>query len=140
LRRLRIKLAGGHAKFSIDERRIRNVRYLIEQSRGYDASGDLYSPGTFRADLEVGVPIALVASVEDWRTIDALSPADALGAERIRRERLLKRAHPTLHTSIGSELGFAADHFLIHPQGRLEDAVGADAFGREERTVSAGCT
>src|SRR5215470_2497300 len=89
---LRIKLAGAHAKFSIDERRMRNVRYLIEQSRGYDASGDLYSPGTFRADLEVGVPIALVASVEDWRTIDALTPAGALGAERMRRERLLKRA------------------------------------------------
>src|SRR5215831_12263893 len=120
---LRMKLAGAPAKFSIDERRIRNVRYLIEQSRGYDASGDLYSPGTFRADLEVGVPVALVASVEDWRTIDALSPADALGAERIRRERLLKKAHPTLQTGIGSELVFAADEFLIHPAERLEDAA-----------------
>src|SRR5262249_2546184 len=129
---LRIQLVGAHAKFSIGERRIRNVRYLIEQSRGYDASGDVYSPGTFRADLEVGVPVALVASVEDWRTIDAMSPAEALRAERIRRERLLKKAHPTLHTtSIGSELVFAADHFLIHPAGRLEDAAVAHAFGDE---------
>src|SRR5262249_13749019 len=135
---LRIKLVGAHAKFSIDERRIRNVRYLIEQSRGYDASGDLYSPGTFRADLEVGIPIALVASVEDLRTIDALSPADALAAEQLRRERLLKKAHPMLQTNIGSELVFAADEFLIHPAGRLEDAARAHAVGDEERTIIAG--
>jgi predicted glycogen debranching enzyme len=135
---LRIKVVGAHAKFSIDERRIRNVRYLIEQSRGYDASGDLYSPGSFRADLEVGVPVTLVASVEDWRTIDALSPAEALSAERVRRERLLKSAHPSLQTSIGSELVFAADQFLIHPAERLEDAARAHAAGDEERTILAG--
>ena len=32
LPRLRIKLVGAHAKFSIDERRIRNVRYLVNIS------------------------------------------------------------------------------------------------------------
>src|SRR5262249_48514194 len=138
LRRLRIKLAGGHAKFSIDERRIRNVRYLIEQSRGYDASGDLYSPGTFRADLEPGASVTLVASVEDWRTINALSPEQALAAERMRRERLVKIAHPALQTSIGSELVLAADQFVIHPAGRLEDAAQAHATGDEERTIIAG--
>src|SRR5262249_1417142 len=111
---------------------------LIEHSRGYDASGDLYSPGTFRADLEVGVPVALVASVEDWRTMDALSPEEAFGAERMRRERLLKSAHPTLQTSVGSDLVFAADQFLIHPAGRLEDAARAHAVGDEERTIIAG--
>src|SRR5262249_21499480 len=75
---LRIKVVGSRVRFEIGERRIRNVKYLIEQSRGYDASGDLYSPGTFHTDLEVGVPATLVASVEDWRTVDALSPAHAL--------------------------------------------------------------
>ncbi|HYR91010.1 MAG TPA: amylo-alpha-1,6-glucosidase [Terriglobia bacterium] len=135
---LRIKLVCADAKFSIDERRIRNVTYLIEQSRGYDATGDLYSPGTFRADLEVGVPAALVASVEDWRTINALSPAVALAAERARRERLVEMANPALHTSVGSELVLAADQFLIHPAGRLEDAALAHALGDEERTIIAG--
>ena len=48
---LRMKVVGCDAKFAIDERRIRNVRYLVEQSRGYDESGDLYSPGAFRAEL-----------------------------------------------------------------------------------------
>src|SRR5262249_57801518 len=103
-----MKLVCANTKFEIDERRIRNVKYLIEQSRGYDASGDLYTPGVFHADLEVGVPVTLVASVEDWRTIEALSPAQALASEHIRRERLLKIAHPALQTSIGAELLLAA--------------------------------
>ena len=135
---LRMKVVGGDTKFEIDERRIRNVKYLVEQSRGYDASGDLYSPGTFRAELEVGVPVTLVASVEDWRTIDALSPAHALAAERMRRERLVKIAHPALQTSVGAELVLAADQFLIYPAGRLEDAALAHATGDEERTLIAG--
>ena len=135
---LRLKVVGARAKFEIDERRIRNVRYLIEQSRGYDASGDLYSPGVFSADLDVGVPVTLVASVEDWRTINALSPERAHDAERKRRERLVKIAHPALHTSLGSELVLAADQFIINPAGRLEDAALAHAAGDEERTIIAG--
>jgi len=135
---LRIKLVGADAKFSIDERRVDNVKYLIEESRGYDATGDLYSPGTFHADLDVGVAVALVASVEDWRTINALSPAVALAAERTRRERLVQIAHPALQTSVGSELVLAADQFVIRPAGRLEDAALAHATGDEERTIIAG--
>jgi predicted glycogen debranching enzyme len=135
---LRMKVIGSRVKFEIGERRIRNVKYLIEQSRGYDASGDLYSPGIFHADLEVGDPVTLVASVEDWRTIDAFSPAATLAAERTRRERLVKIAHPALQTSIGSELVLAADQFIIHPAGRLEDAALAHATGDEERTIIAG--
>jgi predicted glycogen debranching enzyme len=134
---LRLKLAGAKAIFEINERRIRNVRYLVEQSRGYDSSGDLYSPGTFRADLEIGVPITIIASTEDWRTIDALSPAQALAAERTRRARLVNKARQDLPT-LGSDLVLAADHFIMHPAGRLEDAARAHADGDEERTILAG--
>ena len=135
---LRMKLAGTHGDFRIRERHVRGVNYPIELSRGYDASGDLYSPGTFHANLEVGVPVTFVASVEDWRTIDALTPEQALGAERIRRHRLVKLAHPSLQSSGGSELVLAADQFIIHPAGRLEDAAHAHATGDEERTIIAG--
>ena len=135
---LRLKMVGGTHTFTLDERRIRNVRYLIEQSRGYDASGDLYSPGSFGASLEVGVPVTLVASTEDWSTIDALTPTQANAAERMRRERLIEIADPALQTSIGSELVLAADQFIIHPAGRLEDAARAHAIGDEERTIIAG--
>jgi predicted glycogen debranching enzyme len=136
---LRIQLIGEGAKFAFDERRLRNARYPIEQSRGYDASGDLYSPGEFSAAFETAVPVTLVASVEDWRTITALSPAQAFSSERMRRERLLKIGHPSIQNSkIGSQLLLAADQFVIHPAGRLEEAARAHATGDEERTILAG--
>jgi predicted glycogen debranching enzyme len=47
-------------------------------------------------------------------------------------------ANPALHTSVGSELVVAADQFIIHPAGRLEDAARAHATGDEERTIVAG--
>jgi predicted glycogen debranching enzyme len=56
----------------------------------------------------------------------------------MRRERLVKKAHPALQTSVGSELVLAADQFLIHPAGRVEDAALAHATGDEERTIIAG--
>jgi predicted glycogen debranching enzyme len=135
---LRLKLIGGDGRFSINDRRIRNVKYSIEQSRGYDASGDLYSPGTFAANLQTGMQVGLVASVEDWRAIEALTLTEAIGAERMRRERLIEIASPGLHTSVGSELVLAADQFIINPAGRIEDAAKAHATGDEERTIIAG--
>ena len=135
---LRLKLIGVESRFAIEERRIRNVHYLVEQTRGYDASGDLYSPGTFRTALLVDTPVSMVASTEDWEVIDALAPADALACERTRRERLVHIADPMLQTSVGSELVLAADQFIIHPAGRLADAARAQATGDEERTIIAG--
>ena len=135
---LRIKLDGARAMFLLGKHNIRNVKYLIEQSRGYDASGDLYSPGVFYVDLENDVPVTVTASVEDWRTINALSPGEAYKAERMRRERLVEIAHPALRTGLGSEFVLAADQFIIHPAGRLEDAAKAHATGDEERTIIAG--
>src|SRR5262245_49670060 len=135
---LRIKLEGAPALFLLGEHNIRNVKYLVEQSRGYDASGDLYSPGTFYVDLENGAAVTVVASVEDWRTINALSAEQALAGERMRRERLVKSAHPALQTGLGSEFVLAADQFIIHPAGRLEDAAKAHVTGDEERTIIAG--
>jgi predicted glycogen debranching enzyme len=135
---LRIHLHGAPLKIRLDDRRIRDVKYVIEQSRGYDASGDLYSPGTLNAALPGDGSVTLIASVEDWRTINALSPEQALQAERIRRERLIKFAHPALQTRVGSALVLAADQFVIHPAGRIEDAARAHAIGDEERTIIAG--
>jgi predicted glycogen debranching enzyme len=135
---LRLKLVGGGAKFLLNERRISHVEYLIEKSRGYDATGDLYSPGTFSADLDIGAPATLIASIEDWRTIDALTPQEALAAERMRRERLVAIAHPALRTGLGPALVLAADQFVIHPAGRLETGARAHAAGDEERTIIAG--
>jgi len=68
----------------------------------------------------------------------ALQPAEALLAERERRQRLLDTAHTEARTGLGAELLLAADQFVIRPTGRVRDAVRAHAAGDQVRTVIAG--
>ena len=135
---LRIKLAAQHSAFTIEGRRIESIRYQTEASRGYDSSGDLYSPGFFRAALSEDSPVTCIASTETWEVVDALSPADAISSERLRRERLVARADPHVRQGRGAELVLAADQFIITPIGRVRDATRAKAAGDEVRTVIAG--
>jgi len=69
---LRMVLHGTKAAFLVDGRVVRSFQYRIEQSRGYDATGDLWSPGQFRVDLSPGKEGTLIASTESWDTIRAL--------------------------------------------------------------------
>jgi predicted glycogen debranching enzyme len=117
---------------------VRDVPYLVEGRRGYEATGTLWSPGYFRFDLEPGVTATLTASTESWETVTALSPDDALTAERERRRRLLDGADPRARDGVGAELVLAADQFIITPTGRVEDAARARAAGDEIRSVIAG--
>jgi predicted glycogen debranching enzyme len=135
---LRLYLAGEHAAFTIDGRRIEEVLYRIEQSRGYAAIGDLWSPGYFAVELSPGHDAALIASTESWEVAMALTPAGALAAERERRRRLLAAAHPPARSGTPAELVLAGDQFIITPAGRVEDAARAQAAGDEVRTVIAG--
>jgi glycogen debranching enzyme len=50
--------------------------YPLEQERGYDCSGDLWTPGYFRFTLGPDDPGTLIASAESWETINALTPED----------------------------------------------------------------
>src|SRR5688572_11032093 len=68
----------------------------------------------------------------------ALSPAEALEAEHVRRRRLLCAAPPAGRTGPAAELVLAADQFLIVPASRRRDAVRAMAEGDEVRSVIAG--
>jgi predicted glycogen debranching enzyme len=117
---------------------IRDIRYRVEESRGYEALGTLWAPGYFRADLAPGQSVTLVASTEPWKTVLALNPDEALAAERERRRRLLAAAHPSVRQGPAAELVLAADQFLITPAGRVEDGARAQAAGDEVRTVIAG--
>ncbi len=87
--------------------------YRVEESRGYDATGDLWSPGYFRVDLALHGQAAVTASTEAWETVRALEPDEALAAERDRRERLLGCAAGVVDSGVGAELVLAADQFLI---------------------------
>jgi predicted glycogen debranching enzyme len=135
---LRLVSEGRRTAFTIERREILEVLYPIEEARGYEARGSLWSPGFFRAELDVAQTFSLVASTEEWDTINALSTDAAFEAERERRRRLLHVAPPAVRQGLGAELVLAADQFIIAPAGRVEEAARARAQGDEVRTVIAG--
>src|SRR5207253_3145315 len=135
---VRMLMHGERPAFTAEGKIICERMHRIEHTRGYDARGSLWSPGYYRVDLSPGNNAALVVSTENWETISALVPNDALLAERQRRERLLVQAHPAAQHGLPAELVLAADQFLIKPAGRIEDAARASAAGDEARTVIAG--
>jgi predicted glycogen debranching enzyme len=135
---LRMKLAASDATFTLKGKRLEHVLYPVEESRGYHARGDLWSPGYFKMPLAAGQRAALVASTEAFETMSVLRPAQALDAERGRRKRLLAQAQPEAREGVGAELVMAADQFIITPAGRTEENARAHAYGDEVRTVIAG--
>lgn len=135
---LRLTTVGERHAFTIERRHLREVLFRIEEDRGYDSVGELWSPGYFRFDLSPDHDATVVASTEPWESMLAISPADALAAEKLRRERLLQAAPPEARSGVGAELVLAADQFLIRPVGRVEDVAKARAAGDEPRTVIAG--
>ena len=135
---LRLELHAEGAAFTIDERTLQQVLYRMEERRGYEAAGDLWSPGYFRLDLTSNHAATLVASVESWQTLQALEPTAAWAAEHTRRRRLIEAAPPPARRGRAAELVLAADQFIITPIGRVEDAARAKATGDEVRSVIAG--
>ncbi len=135
---LRMYLHGQGPAFTIDGKHLQDILYRVEESRGYEHLGALWSPGYFRVDLAPDKDATLVASTEAWDKILALWPQQAWDAERERRQRLIAAARPEVRTGPAQELVLAADQFLIEPAGRVEDAARAHAAGDEVRTVIAG--
>lgn len=135
---LRLRILGDRSSFTLEPQRLPELLYRIEESRGYESRGDLFSPGFFRVDVDVDRPATLVASTEPWETIEVLTPEQALRSELERREALLSRARPEARSGPAAELVLAADQFIITPAGRAEEAARAHAVGDEVRTVIAG--
>ena len=135
---LRLYLHAEKPTFTLDTREVSDIQYRVEEHRGYDHLGALWSPGYFRTELTPGHEATLVASTESWETVLALKPEEALEAERQRRRRLIDLADPALRTGPARQFVLAADQFLIPPAGRVEDAARARAAGDEVRTVIAG--
>lgn len=135
---LRMKICECDSAFTISAKKLHQVVYRTEQSRGYAHEGDLWSPGFFHVDLEGTDSVTLVGSTETWDIVEVLGPNNALAAERERRSRLLQGAVPKARGDFPAELIFAADQFVITPAGRFEEAARAHAAGDEVRTVIAG--
>src|SRR5437764_4728392 len=135
---LRMKVCDCAAAFTISAKKLRQVVYRTEQSRGYAHEGDLWSPGFFHVDLEETDSATLVGSTEEWDIVEVLGHHNALAAEQERRARLLQGAVPKARRDFPAGLIFAADQFVITPAGRFEEAARAHAAGDEVRTVIAG--
>ena len=59
---LRLEVVGRPAAFTLEPVRLAEMVYRAERSRGYDAQGDLWSPGSFRVELTHGSPVTFVSS------------------------------------------------------------------------------
>jgi predicted glycogen debranching enzyme len=135
---LRMYLHGVQVAFTLDGVWLPDVLYRVEESRGYDSRGAMWTPGYFRADLSADEDATMVASTEPWEVIMALRPAEAQEFERDRRQHLLAIAQPAVRSGPAGELVLAADQFLITPSGRVVDEARSRASGDEVRTVIAG--
>jgi predicted glycogen debranching enzyme len=135
---LRLHLAGTAGAFTFEPQTVQHLYYRKEESRGYQATGDAWTPGYFRMDLRAGESGTMVASTEGIEMMNALAPEEARAAEHERRRRLLWRADPVVADRETAELVLAADQFVITPAGRVEDAARARAAGDEARTIIAG--
>ena len=135
---LRLFLHGRDKAFTVIPESFTTLTYALEQNRGYECCGDLWTPGYFRLMLTPDATGTLVASTESWETIGALSPEDLPHAEHRRRRRLIEAARNVPPDGMAAELVLAADQFIITPAGRVEEAARARAMGDEVRTVIAG--
>jgi predicted glycogen debranching enzyme len=135
---LRLAWVGEGGSFGLAAKQLNELRYRIEQSRGYDWRGNLWTPGWFSIDISEGHTASLIASTEDWEHVNALTTEEAFAAEAERRRRLLRTAPEIARSGIAAELVLAADQFLITPVGRIRDTVQANSVGDEVRTVIAG--
>jgi predicted glycogen debranching enzyme len=124
--------------FTSDERVLSENLYPVEQSRGYEFTGALWTPGRFDVTLRRDECVTLVASVENDDVMLALSPDSAASFEHERRRRLVDAASTSADDEIAAELVLAADQFIIQPKGRIVDATRAAALGNDVRTVIAG--
>jgi predicted glycogen debranching enzyme len=134
---LRFCLRPRCGAFVVDEQTCDGLYYDVEKSRGYDHREDLFTPGYFVHEIEVGKPVAVVFSTEPWELLD-LDASAVFEAERQRLQKLVSLAPDSAKQGAITQLVLAADQFIILPGTRLEESAMARAAGDEVRTVIAG--
>ncbi|MBV8487969.1 MAG: glycogen debranching enzyme N-terminal domain-containing protein, partial [Planctomycetaceae bacterium] len=86
---LRLFVRGHEPAFTLDAARSAQMFFGLEAQRGYDATGDRWSPGYFHVELKRFELVKLIASTESWETMLAMRFAEVLQAEHVRRSRLI---------------------------------------------------
>jgi predicted glycogen debranching enzyme len=135
---LRIKALGAASEFVLHSTNIEKVFFRLEQQRGYEAYGKLWSPGYFNIDLNQDTWITFIASTESWDVIRALPPADAFDTEWERRRMLIGSADRRAQKGLPAELVLSSDQFIFTAVSRPEDEARALAAGEEFRSIIAG--
>jgi predicted glycogen debranching enzyme len=136
---LRLAQRGGERPaFVTEQRHLTEVRYRMEQQRGYPATGRLWSPGYFRSELTRDLPVTLIASTEDWSSTLAFKHDEARQIELERRARLLTLAPRAAQSGVPAELVLAADQFIVSPAGRVGGGSARTRAVDELRTIIAG--
>lgn len=126
------------SNFVVDQQVLKEVYYEIEEKRGYEFVGDLKSPGYFSITLAPHEKATFIASTEPWNIIQAMTPEEALIAEKQRQKGLLKAAKPLSYSKVASKLIISADQFIISPTSRENDVVRMRAMGEEAESIIAG--
>jgi predicted glycogen debranching enzyme len=134
---LNIEIEGSY-RFIEDPRRREQIGYAVEEARGYEFRGTLWSPGTFVMRMSPGSTMALTASTEPAAVLESITAEEALALEVERKRRLIESAPPAARSGSAAQLVIAADQFIIRPVGRVRDTVRAEALGDELRTIIAG--
>jgi len=128
----------GRGEFVVERKKMQRIRYPLEEQRGYEDVGVLWTPGSFHVSCSQEDEVTLIASTESWEVMRVLRPVDAWNAERERRGRLIASAHPKARSGVGAELVLAADQFIVTPAARLPDATRAYASRDDMCTIIAG--
>ena len=135
---LRLVVSGARQTFTLHWDTDAPLRYRVEAERGYVATQARLRPGIICAELSPQSPHAtLIASTEDWQSIRAFTPEQALDTERERRRRHLRQISNARDTTV-AELSLAADAFVVTPGWRVHDLARGRASGLRFRSVIAG--
>lgn len=126
------------SSFTLDQHKINNVYYCIEEGRGYESCGCLTSPGYFSNKLKQDQRVFFIVSAEEWSKVKVLSSKEAWRTEMLRKKNLLRMAEDLGKRPMTAKLVLAADQFIMMPHTRYQDIIRLHAAGEEIRSIIAG--
>ncbi len=110
-------LRADRGRFDVAPTWYWNFYHRVEAYRGLCTHEDLFSPGSFSAELEPGDSLTFIVTLHESAALDG---AAALRDERARQARLVQRARLADQPAWIEQLVLAADQFIVD---RLSDEV-----------------
>ena len=135
---LRLQLLVTAGAFTVDAMTIEHLHYRLEHSRGYEASGDAWSPGYFRVDLVAGQASPSRVHRKPGDDDGAVAVGCASGGARATAAAAAVRRSGAGRSRDGASSCSRPISSSLRRPGRVEDAASARASGDEARTVIAG--